>query len=215
MFRRNYSIKQIFGEHGQVLGESYAAIVPTTWESQQQKQITTSQSQTEQFDQAIQAFQVFAQDSKDLKTSFDAMTATYMLLQKKLDEKDQEIKDLREGYGLRIYKRFLRQFVEINQQVNLYIRDRQFEEQNFKDIEYLLADALEEAGVECFTPAVGAVYGVTDGVEDNPKQVETEDPERDRTIKEVLDEGYRLETTKEVIQKAKVSVYVCLNPGGE
>jgi len=215
MFRRNYSIRQIFGEHGQVLGESYAAIVPTTWESQQQKQITTSESQTKQFDQAIQAFQDFAQDSKELKTSFDAMTATYMLLQKKLDEKDQEIEDLREGYGLRIHKRFLRQFIKINQKINLYIRDRQFGEQNFGDIEYLLVDALEGAGVERFSPAVGKDYGAADGVADNPDTVETTNPELDRTIKEVLEEGYRLETTKEVIRKAIVSVHVFKNSGGE
>ena len=215
MHRRDFSIKKIFNEEGQVLGGSYSAIVPTNWESQQRKQITTSQNQIEQFAQVIQAFQVLGQDTKDLKTSFDAMKATYMLLQKKLDEKDQEIKNLREGYDLRIYKRFLRQFVKINQAINSYIRDRQFGEQEFENIEYLLADALEEAGVERFSPAVGDDYGAADGVADDPKPVETKNPNLNRTIKEVLDEGYRLETDKEVIQKAKVSVYIFQNSGGE
>ncbi|MEZ9847686.1 hypothetical protein [Vibrio breoganii] len=142
-----------------------------------------------------------------LQTEISRMTQTYMDLQKELTDKDVEIKRLRNGYDLAIYKKFIRRFIRIDQQVT----DLKFESDTdqFDTIAELLEDAFAESGIEKFEPQIGDDYRNCDGVEDRPKVVPTQDKEKDYQIEEVLEPGYKPidKSNKEALVKSKVKIF--------
>ncbi|MFA0633124.1 hypothetical protein AB4549_10355 [Vibrio breoganii] len=142
-----------------------------------------------------------------LQAEISRMTQTYMDLQKELTDKDAEIKRLRNGYDLAIYKKFIRRFIRIDQQVtDLKVES---DSDQFDSIAELLEDAFAESGIEKFEPQIGDDYRNCDGVEDRPKIVPTQDKEKDYQIEEVLEPGYKPidKSNKEALVKSKVRIF--------
>ena len=158
---------------------------------------------------------------RDVKTDLSTlikkvndMTQTFMSLQKALNEKDEEIKRLKEGYDDVIVRKFLFRFTKVDKVLKEYMDDGQADLKGLGDIHAQLEDALLEANVEPFSPELGSDYKTTQGVADNPEIKDTIDEKQDSTIAEVLQVGYRrrlpdeAEDDFQIIASAKVAIYV-------
>lgn len=155
-----------------------------------QKIIETSQSNTEKLQNMIE---------------------TYMILQKTLDEKDNEIKRLKKGYDTEIIKKFLYRFIKIDQSISGFIEDKDFGPESMDIVQRFLEDALAECGVEKFIPTVGDDVRNLDGISENSKKITTEIEEDNFKITEIISEGYRLTAGDKfhyiVPAKVKVAIY--------
>jgi len=143
------------------------------------------------------------------------MTEIHMKLQSSLDERDKEIKRLKGGYDAKIFHNFLLRFTRVDRNIRAYLKNDQIDLAGLEQIHEVLEDALEECGVEIFSPERGADYRNEMGVEDNPERVETSNEEKNFQIVDILSSGYRrqrLDGGFEIITKALVSIYVYKKP---
>ena len=126
-----------------------------------------------------------------------------------LAEKDAEIKRLKTGHDQAVYKRFVARFVRLEARMNKLLANEDVSQKDLNNFKILLEDAIEQTGVESFSPKIGNPYGKEFGVEDNPKIIETNNAAEDETIAEVLSVGYKTSDTEEEgpIIPAKVSIY--------
>ena len=141
----------------------------------------------------------------------DEMMQAFLSLQQVIDKKDEEIKRLREGYDVTIFKSFLNRFIR----VDLAMREQLYDEKNvnIEDLEYIyqiLEDAFDECGVTLYIPPFGADIRDLDGISDSRTQIPTEDKEKVYTIARVIEAGYKIDSDgkPEFIRPAKVEVYV-------
>ena len=157
-------------------------------------------------------------DLSTLIKNVNDMTETFMSLQKSLDEKDEEIKRLKEGYDDVIVRKFLLRFTKVDKVLKEYMNEGQADLKGLGDIHAQLEDALLEANVEPFSPELGSDYKTTQGVADNPVIKDTTNEKQDSTIAEVLQVGYRrklpdeAENEFQIIASAKVAIYVYKKP---
>jgi hypothetical protein len=130
-------------------------------------------------------------------------------LRRALDAKDDEIRRYRNGHDAHLFRRFLHRFIRVDQALRQFSQDGGAHSQERQQIQRLLADALEECGVEKFEPRVGEDYRATPGLSDNPKIVAPPDAASAFRIVEVIEPGYRLRHSEgyDVITPAKVKVY--------
>ena len=153
----------------------------------------------------------FSDSLKNLDESIKGMIDTYMSLQTALNQKDEEIARFKDGYDSKIFHNFLLRFTRVDQVIQEYLKDEKIDLDGLKDIHEVMEDALEECGVELFSPNIGESYLDLDGIAGNPKKIDTKDENQNLTICEVIKAGYRrkLPNSKfEVITQAKVSIFV-------
>ena len=133
---------------------------------------------------------------------------TFLTLQKAIDERDEEVKRLKKGYDSHIYRRFLNRFIRVDQLISDYLQSSSGNQDNMAQVKRLLEDALDECGVEAFTPSIGEDSRVVDGIADNPKIVSADDKESEFKIVEVIEKGYRMrgKESNEILVPAKVSI---------
>lgn len=149
------------------------------------------------------------QQSRDTNENVSNLAETFMSLQGGLDERDEEIRRLKRGYDAEIFRKFVTRFIRVDQIVEDLQGGEGADANDLEHIRRLLEDAFAECGVESFQPDAGADYRKTDGVADNPKSVQAENPEDAFKIIEVLESGYQIRTFEgsEVIIPAKVKIY--------
>ncbi len=136
------------------------------------------------------------------------LSSSFQVLRSALDDRDEEIKRLKEGYDLAIFRSFVTRFARLD----LALIDELTETEDagqLSDFRDLLLDALDECGVTPFFPEVGAEYRITDGVEDDPVFEPTDDFRQHGKISRVIRNGYLLENseTSKVVISAKVAVF--------
>lgn len=136
------------------------------------------------------------------------LASSFQVLRSALDDRDEEIKRLKEGYDLAIFRRFVIRFVRLDLALIDELANTGDAGQ-LSDFRDLLLDALDECGVTPFFPEVGAEYRSSDGVEDDPVFEPTDDIRQDGKISRVVRSGYLLENseTSEVVIPAKVAVF--------
>jgi hypothetical protein len=149
------------------------------------------------------------QRSLETERKVENLVGTFMTLQKGLDERDAEIRRLRQGYDNEVFGKFLHRFIRVDQTVKDCLRIGRIDREGFEQARMLLADAFAECGVEVFSPPLGSDYRGADGVADGPKFVTTEAMEDVGKIAEIVEPGYRLKTSQgyNVILPAKVRIY--------
>ena len=141
--------------------------------------------------------------SKDLMSAF-------LELQTAINERDAEIKRLKEGYDNKVFKNFLLRFVRVDLMLGEYLSEERVDKKSLEDVKEILEDALDECDVEVFEPNVGEILQETEGVADQPKVIVSESPNDEFKIVEILEPGYRMRLPNdsfEYIKKSKVSVY--------
>ncbi len=147
-------------------------------------------------------------DTKNTLQKIRELFDGYMIFQKTLDEKDAEIKRLKDGYDAEIFRRFLYRFIRIDKT----IKDPETPKnalESLRLIQGLFEDALDECGVEKFSPEIGEDYRKAFGVADRPENEPTEDAGKNFLISEVLAEGYMLKSDggREAVVPAKVKIF--------
>ena len=141
------------------------------------------------------------------------MIQTFMTLQKAIDERDDEIKRLKQGYDADVFRKFLNRFIRVDQLVDTYRQSIAEESESLGQIKRLMEDALDECGVESFQPNVGDDSRRSEGISDSPKTVKTAQKEDAFKIVEVIEPGYRLRggISSEVLIPASVRISVFEN----
>jgi len=153
----------------------------------------------------------FSDSLKSLDENIKGMIDTYMSLQAALDQKDEEIARFKDGYDSKIFHNFLLRFTRVDRVIQEYLEDKKIDLDGLKDIREVMEDALEECGVELFSPNTGESYLDLDGIAGNPKKIDTKDESQNLTICEVIKIGYRRKLPNanfEIITQAKVSIFV-------
>jgi|GEM_PF-2310621 len=151
-----------------------------------------------------------SQDVNQLQSITENMVNTFMSLQDSIDKKDQEIARYKSGYDTKIFKQYINRFLRVDGVIDDLLIDASDElQQALREIQVVLEDALDDCGVEKFSPEIGGQYTNTEGVADRPKQEETDDPEKHGLISQVIDSGYRLRANggAEIIVPAKVVIF--------
>ena len=193
------------------VSEKLQIMVPESFHSTMQGLMKSTNANTQYLDQHIRSFK----ESIKISTErMDEMIESYLLMRDKLDAKDAEIKRLKEGYDTTIFKSFLIRFLRVNTAL-IKIKNEANDKDVFSvdDIEYLVdvfEDALIECGVSQFIPDLGADYKKIDGISQNPKTEETHDKNKEFTISEVIEPGYKIDSSGEtvIIKPAKVKIFV-------
>ena len=153
----------------------------------------------------------------NLTSNSENMTETYMSLHHSIDAKDKEIARLKAGYDSQIYKKFIKRFLKVDQVIQEEILESNSTiASHLESIQEMLQDALDECGVEKFSPEIGRQYKDTEGVADRPEIKETDDAKKNGVISRVIVPGYQLRVNEgfEVIVAAKVEIYH-FNESGE
>lgn len=159
---------------------------------------------------------VLDQRSVTVNETLQNMVETFMTLQRSIDEKDGEIKRLKAGYDAEIFRRYLYRFVRVHQAIVEIQEAKTFGTDELELLRRLLEDAMDECGVEEFSPEIGADIREVEGIAENPKTIHTEQSSQAFKIAEVRETGYRYRTQEngyEVIVPAKVTVAM-LEQGG-
>jgi hypothetical protein len=147
-------------------------------------------------------------DIDSLNKQYNELMDNFLTLRKALDERDAEIKKLKEGYDQTIIKKSLRRFLKTHQSVSDSYKENPSDQ--LEQILYLFNDALEEAGVEIFSPELNALYSKTDGLSENPKKITAPNKEDVGKIQQVNEEGYRMKIPSgyEYLIPSKVTIYI-------
>lgn len=140
------------------------------------------------------------------------MINTFMDMRKAIDEREAEIKRLKEGYDSVLYKKFLTRFIRVSQMVNKNLNNKELDVSVLERINNRLLDALEECEVETFSPEVGMNYrkDIDDQSEIECFFESTKDKSKEFQIFEIIEKGYKLiisDEKFEVIIPAQVKVY--------
>jgi hypothetical protein len=151
-----------------------------------------------------------AEQVRRTNTDIANLLETTGTLRNALDERDQEIRRLRQGYDTEVFRRFLSRFIRVRQAVGDFAAGENGQDEAFHQLARLLDDAFEECGVEKFDPPVGADYREAQGVADNPRRMKARRAADAFRIAEVVEPGYRLRSGggNAVIVPAKVAIYI-------
>jgi hypothetical protein len=149
-----------------------------------------------------------------------AVMESLRLFQDELSKKDAEIERLRTGADARIFIQFLGRFLrvlKVLEEEALMLENRGQDASSLRGYADLLESALEECGVERFSPVVGDEYTTADGVADRPETTPTDDPKKHLRIAHVIRNGFLLPTDAKpvYVQKAEVCVYQHQATGGQ
>lgn len=179
------------------------ALVPEKWGSIIQRCHSSIQ----------ESFKKVQQSAEEQSRQSYMLLDGFLTLQKGWNERDDEIARLKKGYDAKIFKRFLLRFIRIDR--SLHKMEQEFSGQenqkNYRYLKRIMQDALEECGVEKFTPDLRADYrNAGREIADSPKEVETENEEQDFQIAEVESDGYHIaegEGDPDVIVPSRVSIF--------
>jgi len=145
----------------------------------------------------------------------EQLLETTLSLQSALDQRDAEIKRLQRGYDAELMRRFIGRFVRVKIVVADTESQSVFDRSSVHQIRRLLDDALDECGVEEFSPKIGEDFRTATGVADNPRIVETADANKNFQIADILEPGYRFRNfaSDNIILPSRVSIYVVRHVG--
>lgn len=170
-----------------------------------------SLSNREQISYNKVALQKLIESVNNSEKKYDELLSSFLLLQKNLSERDAEIKRLKQGHDFVIFKKFLSRFVKIDRSL-CEMSNQESEEFSAKELNFLImlmADALEECGVQKTTIDIGTDYRTCGAeVADNPDVVENHEGADDFGIISVKSPAYVLpgEGPATVLSPAKVTI---------
>lgn len=127
-----------------------------------------------------------------------------------LDERDAEIRKLKSGYDLEVFRRFIARFARVRIAIDTFKSENPPDPRALDHLSRLLDDAFDECGVEQFMPVIGEDYRSASGVDDNPKTILSSNPDDAYRIAEMISPGFRSRLTIDapILVPARVSVYV-------
>ena len=156
-----------------------------------------------------ESMEQIGRDSANNEEKFGTLRNIFVTLHAALDEKDAEIRRFKEGYDAQVFRKFLIRFIRTDLAVNDFVEDVETKSEALDLIKRLLEDALDECGVERFSPSIGEDYRRAEGVADNPKTTLSDNVDDRYKIAEVIEQGYRMKTPDgyEIVYPAKVRIF--------
>ena len=157
-----YRWRRILSVEGKLLAIPEELIARLTTVDRELKALRSVVSRTDadQKKQRSQMHQEIDKTNQIISQLFDA-SAT---MQNALDQRDGEIKRLREGYDAELVRRFVGRFIRVKQAVNDAKTYVGTDMNTIDQIDRLLDDALDECGVEEFRPKINEDFRVAPGV---------------------------------------------------
>ncbi len=185
------------------------ALVPEKWGAIIGELIKSSQTSDTRFQKILGKVQ---KSSEEQSKKSNDLLESFLTLQNALNSKDDEIARLKKGYDAKIFKRFLMRFIRVDRSLGEMQEESENEKEskNYKYLSRIMQDALEECGVERFTPEIGSDYR-DEGpqIADDPTVLPADDESQDFKIAVVESVGYILEGEGdvEVVVPSKVSIF--------
>lgn len=155
--------------------------------------------------------QEFRRTSEATRSEINALSQTFLAMQRAIDSRDAELDRFKRGYDSEIFRRFVGRFIRVDQALEDLQQSGSIDPKGLEDVRRLLEDAFAECGIEPFSPTLGEDYRTAFGVASAPKLVRTHQAEKGHTICKVDQPGYMLRGTTDVIIPARVSVFVSDN----
>ena len=118
------------------------------------------------------------------------------VFQEQLTKREQEIDRLRRGGDAEVFRRFLNRFLRLYRDMNTDLKELKENGKQTDLVEdhmHQLEDALFDTGLERFRPQLNSDFRSEQGIADNPATVETDDPELDFKVAEILKDGFLLQ----------------------
>ena len=158
-----------------------------------------------QLEQAREAREVSGLRYSEIQEAFGIFGST-------VQEKDEEIRRLRQGAEKQSIIRDLRRFVKVLRYIERDIAEDRATGMDTKSLESIrdhLRDALLDSGLDTFHPEQGQDYRKLKNVADSPDIIETIDPAMDWIVAKTVLEGFQLPTEHApiIVEKAKVAIY--------
>ena len=148
--------------------------------------------------------------SNQILAAAGELGTSFLTLQSSLDEKDLEIRRLKQGYDRAVFGAYLKRFLRVHDALDDALSGEELDRSAVEQVRALLLDAFDDSGLESFSPELGSDFSSAAGVGERPKRIVTTEPAEDRKILEVLEVGYRYRTPDgyEVVRDARVAVGV-------
>lgn len=156
-----------------------------------------------------ESMEQIGRDSANNEEKLGTLRNIFVTLHGALDEKDAEIRRFKKGYDAQVFRKFLIRFIRTDLAVNDFVQDVETKSEALDLIKRLLEDALDECGVERFSPSIGEDYRRAEGVADNPKTTLSNNVDDRYKIAQVIEQGYRMKTPDgyEIVYPAKVRIF--------
>jgi len=143
---------------------------------------------------------------KQIKSSQEML----LTFQVSLEEKDKEIRRLKEGYDFKIISNLLSQLVSLHAS-NVEMLKRDSENKSLSNFEILLRDILESSGVEIFEPEIGIDFSeINDRIDVMGSTTVVNSRLKTGQISQVLSCGYifKSSTGEKVMKKSKINYHL-------
>jgi flagellar basal body-associated protein FliL len=153
--------------------------------------------------------QYVATQAKETNNKIEEIGSSLNRFQAALKEKDDEINRYKVGYDTSVYHRFIGRFFRIYLMLKTSSENEPETNQQLNKIKVFFEDALEESGVELFSPGSGVSYLDNNHIfDENIELVATDNSKNDGMVQSVLSPGLRsLVGDQEIIIKPKVAVF--------
>ena len=153
--------------------------------------------------------QYVATQAKETNNKIEEIGSSLNRFQAALKEKDDEINRYKAGFDASVYRRFIGRFFRIYLMLETSSENEPETNQKLNKIKVFFEDALEESGVELFSPGSSVSYLDNNHIfDENIELVATENSKNDGMVQSVLSPGLRsLVGDKKIIIKPKVAVF--------
>lgn len=153
--------------------------------------------------------QYVATQAKETNNKIEEIGSSLNRFQAALKEKDDEINRYKVGYDTSVYHRFIGRFFRIYLMLETSTENEPETNQQLNKIKVFFEDALEESGVELFSPGLGVSYLDNNHIfDENIELVATDNSKNDGMVQSVVSPGLRsLVGDQEIIIKPKVAVF--------
>ena len=153
--------------------------------------------------------------SKNVTKKYDEILESFSMLQKNLNQKDEEIERLKKGYDLQILKKYVIKLMRVSDTCDAIIQDPKTSNETKSETTFIfesLHDLLEELGIEKYTIKAGVstkaeIFGLPPASE-WIKVIATKEDQIFK-VKKTIKDGYFINAeTKEVLKFPQIEVYV-------
>ena len=148
------------------------------------------------------------QSDRDIHENIQNLSQTFLKLQTALDFRDEQLRRAEQGLQLALLRKHLRRFVLVD--ACLHEESNKDAQTKLEQVRALLRDALEECGVETYSPSLGVDFRTEKNVSDQPLLFPTSDSSLHYQVRAVISEGYRANTETGfsfIVHPAKVEIY--------
>lgn len=162
--------------------------------------------------QNLESLKTARADRADTQEQLRQIQSSFTIFSELAGQKDAQIDRLQRGSDKQVYRQFLKRFVRVLNMVDDDISEDQAAGKDTHAIESLrsyLFEALEDSGLEEYSPPLGEDYRTAVGVADRPKAIPTNDLALDWTISSVPRCGYVMNTGQDplIVAPAIVEIF--------